>query len=244
MPKLFAQETTVAQTVSNFSFTAARPDTLGSNEYTLVNITIDRSGSTSSFEPQLIKSYQDIIGACRKNPRAENILVRATLFNGSIHEEHGFINLDAIDESKFNISSGGVTALYDSALEGIEATQTYGQQLSDMDYLVNGLVVIVTDGAEYGSRTANPAKIKATLDGIRGGEKMESVKVILIGIGDEGNIVQYLEAFKTDAGFDQFEHIKNTDAKGLAKMANFISRSISSSSQALGTSGPSVNLSI
>jgi uncharacterized protein YegL len=244
MPKLFNQETTVAQTVSNFSFTAARPDTLGSSEYTLVSIALDRSGSVEPFKGELIKAYKEIIGACRKNPRAENILVRATSFNSSLKEEHGFINLDAIDENSFDMSPYGGTALYDSALESVEAAQAYGQKLTDLDFLVNGLVVIVTDGEENSSRTASPAKIKATLDAIKKSEKMESVKVILIGLGADGNIAQYLNVFKDAAGFDQFEHIKNTDAKGLAKMANFISKSISSSSNSLGTGGPSVNLSI
>lgn len=244
MPKLFNQETTVAQTVSNFSFTAARPDTLGSSEYTLVSIALDRSGSVASFEHELVKAYQEIIGACRKNPRAENILVRATVFNGSLVEHHGFINLDAIDESKFSINAFGGTALYDSSLEAIESVQAYGKQLSGMDYLVNGLVVVVTDGEENGSRTASPAKIKKTLETIRHNEEMESVKTILLGLGADGNIASYLNSFKDAAGFDQFEHIKNTDAKGLAKMASFISKSISSSSQSLGSGGPSANLSI
>ena len=244
MPKLYNQEVSAANTASNFSFTAARPDTLGSSEYTLVSIALDRSGSVDNFRHELVRAYQEIIGACRKNPRAENILVRASAFNGSLAEHHGFINLDAINEAKFDLNPQGGTALYDAALEAIESVQAYGEQLSSLDFLVNSLIVIVTDGAENSSRTANPVKIKATLDNIRKGEGMESIKVILIGLGEDGNIAQYLEGFSKESGFDQFVHIKNTDAKGIAKMASFISKSISSSSQALGTSGPSVNLSI
>ncbi len=237
-------DTEVLQTVSNFGFTAQRVDTLGASEYTIVSIAMDVSGSVGGFKNDLEKAYRDVIGSCRKNPRAENLLVRGTSFNDSLNELHGFQGLDTIDEAKTVFFPGGGTALFDSALEGVESIATYGKQLSDMDYLVNGVLFIVTDGDDNASRTANPSKIKDALDKIRASESLESLKVILIGVGNQVTVKNYLDALHKDAGLDQFVWIGSADAKSLAKLADFVSRSISSSSQALGTKGPSQNLTV
>ena len=50
---------------------------------------------------------------------------------------------------------------------------------------------------------------------------------------------QMLDSFAKDGKFDKYEKINNIDAKSLAKLAEFISKSISAQSQALGTGGPS-----
>lgn len=237
-------DTEVLQTVSNFGFTAQRPDTLGASEYTIVGIAVDVSGSVAGFKSDLEKAYRDIIGSCRKNPRAENLLVRGASFNDSLNEIHGFQGLDTIDEAKTSFYPGGGTALFDSALEGVETLGTYGKQLADMDYLVNGVLFVVTDGDDNGSRVANPSKIKAAIEKIRKSETLESLKVILIGVGDQVSVKNYLDTLHQQAGLDQFVWIGNADAKSLAKLADFVSRSISSSSQALGTGGPSQNLTV
>ena len=245
MPKLMGKaDTTVLQTVSNFGFTAQRPETLGASEYTIVGIALDVSGSVSGFRAELEKAYKDIIGSCRKNPRAENLLVRAATFNENLNELHGFQSLDNVDENTISLNPCGGTALFDSALEGVEAISHYAQTLTSMEYLVNGVLFIVTDGDDNGSRIANPGKIKAAIDAIKRKEQLESLKVILIGVGDQGSVQGYLDTFQRDAGFDQFVWIGNADAKALAKLADFVSRSISSSSQALGTGGPSKNLTV
>lgn len=238
-------DTVVLKTVSNFGFTAQKiDDKLGSSEYTLVNILLDVSGSVSGFQTQLQKAYKDVIGACRKNPRAENLLVRGATFNEALTELHGFVALDGIDESKVSFNPFGGTALHDAALESIETVATYGKQLASMDYLINSLVIIVTDGEENSSRTANLNKIKDALENIRKSETLESIKVILIGIGDDARVKGYLDNFANSVGIDQYVHIDKTDAKGLAKLADFVSRSISSSSQSLGTGGQSQNLTV
>lgn len=245
MPKLMGQaDTVVQQTVSNFGFTAQRPETLGASEYTIVGIATDVSGSVYAFKAELERAYKDIIGSCRKNPRAENLLVRATRFSDGLDEMHGFQALEHIDETGVNFNPGGGTALFDASLEGIEAIGTYAKTLVGMEYMVNGVLFIVTDGDDNGSRIGNPSKVKAALDAIRKAENLESLKVILIGVGDQGSVQGYLDTFHKDAGFDQFVWVGNANAKSLAKLADFVSRSISSSSQALGTGGPSQNLTV
>ena len=90
------------------------------------------------------------------------------------------------------------------------------------------------------------------LERARRAEKLESFKAILIGVGspdannpnDPDNATkQYLEEFKDRAGFDQFVWVGASTPQNIAKMAAFVSRSVSSSSQSLGTGGQSQNLS-
>ena len=72
------------------------------------------------------------------------------------------------------------------------------------------------------------------------GESLESVVSILVGVNVASpSMSRLLQAFQVDAGFTQYVEVDNaTDAK-LAKLADFVSRSVSSQSQALGSGGPS-----
>lgn len=245
MGKLLNQtDTEVTKTISQFSFSGKRIDDLESSEYTLANIILDVSSSVSSFKDDLEKAYKEIIGACRKIPTADNILVRAGTFSTQLDELHGFVNLENIDESKIDLNIGGMTALYDAALSVVESISHYAENLTKQDYLVNGVVFVVTDGWENASRVGNVDKIKAAIQQVSKDEQMESLKTILIGVGNEQDVKSELQNFANNAGFDQFLFINGVSASSLAKLANFVSRSISSSSQSLGTGGPSENLTI
>jgi len=63
--------------------------------------------------------------------------------------------------------------------------------------------------------------------------------LIGVGIGDQSQAQQYLDEFKDKSGLSQFINIENADAKTLAKLADFVSKSISSQSSSLGTGGSS-----
>jgi hypothetical protein len=70
------------------------------------------------------------------------------------------------------------------------------------------------------------------------GEHIESLVTVLIGI-NATYCKQYLESFQVNAGLDQYLDVADTNPGKLAKLAAFVSQSISSQSQALGTGGPS-----
>jgi len=65
-----------------------------------------------------------------------------------------------------------------------------------------------------------------------------------VGVGtDSGGLDPYLQAFRAEAGFQQYVGIGQATATELSKLGGFISRSLASQSQALGSGGPSVALS-
>lgn len=239
MGKLLDKDQTQV-TPSNFHFSGARIEDLGAAEYTLAAIAVDVSSSVSPFKSDLQKALGFIVDSLGKSPRKDNLLVRISEFNDRVSELHGFLGLDKIDPQGYSLNVGGCTALYDGIMSSVEAVQQYGESLSDMDFFVNGVVFVVTDGEENASRVANESKIKALLGRIVSAEKLESIKVILISVGNRDTA--FFQKIATDCGIDQYVPIAGTSASDLAKLADFISRSISSSSQSLGTGGPSQNL--
>lgn len=234
----------VAQTVSNFGFSGARIEDLGASEFTLATIAIDLSPSTSGFVDDLKKALSTIIESLAKSPRADNMLVRVESFNEHLTEIHGFAPLSQMAAGDYPLKCGGSgTALFDAILAGVEACGEYGKRLDDKDYTSNAIVFVITDGIENQSRKArNPETIVKAVEQIRMDEHLESIKTILIGVGDASGVQQYLNQVQVDAKLDQYLWIGDATPGKLAKMADFISRSVSSASQALNSGGPSQNL--
>ena len=229
-------------TVSQFQFSGQKLAELTSTEYTLAGVAIDVSASVEPFRTDLEKAYAAVVKACRKAPRAHNLLLRGSTFSDSVSELHGFVELARLHEDQTRFAPNGMTALFDGVLEAVEAVEVYGRDLVAKDFFVNGIVVVVTDGAENRSRKGTVARIRETLARVSQAEQLESLKTILVGVGESKHVKAGLEQFQKDAGFDQFLWAGDATPARLAKMAEFISRSISSASLSLGTGGPSQNL--
>lgn len=245
MPKLMNVGDVEAQkTISNFEFSARKIEELGASEYTLVVIEVDESGSVSDFKSELEKALKSAVGACQKHPRSENIMVRTVSFNEDLREINGFVELSSINVDDYDdqINPSGGTALWDATLDSLECVKQYGENLVDMDYSCNAIMFIITDGEENSSKIGSTDKIKKTIQKIKKEEKLESIQTVLVGVGDEPEVQQYLESFKDEVGIDQFVWIGDATPAKLAKLGNFVSQSISSTSQALGTGAPSQDI--
>ncbi|MCP4220544.1 MAG: VWA domain-containing protein [bacterium] len=234
----------VHKTLSDYQFSGVGTDSLDGSEYTIVQLLVDASSSVSAFRKDLEKTVKHVMEACKKSPRSENLLFRVALFSGqykgSIEELHGFTVLSSIDAKNYmgSIRPCGATPLYDAALSSLESLEVYGGSLADQDYLVNAILFVMTDGCENVSRIKDAGRIKKTLKKIRRAEKLESVRMILIGI-DDLHINNELNAFKDEAGFDEYVSMGDVKPEKLAKLAQFVSQSISAASRALGTGGAS-----
>ncbi len=236
---------------SGFSFTGATIDELGATEYTLVTIALDESGSISGYETQISDMLTEAIKACNKSARSNNLMVRTIRFgsqyrsrNGNgVDELHGFKTLAEIDLNSYpKLNGGGATPLCDAVYSGVGAMNAYAKSLQDMDFDVNGITFVITDGGENAS-TASMKMVKDSLTESIKGEVMESHVSVLIGIDtgysdDKDN----LETFQRETGMTQFIWAGDASKGKLAKLAAFVSQSISSTSVALGTGGPSQNI--
>lgn len=243
MPRLIDEKmNTMAIGGSNFSFRGTRIEHLGATEYTLVTIAVDETGSVGGFAGELRNMLVTAVEACKKSPRSDNILIRVVTFSSTykngVNEVHGFRPLAEINAADYpELRPGGMTPLCDAVFSTIGATNAYGAKLMDDDFGVNGIAFVITDGGENAS-TATMAMVKKEAQKSVAGETLESMISVLVGI-NAADCLAALEQFRQDAGMTQFVDAKDATARKLAKLAEFVSRSVSSQSQALGTGGPS-----
>jgi len=236
MPDVIDSSMDALQTASNYKFSATRIENLGAPEYTLATSVCDASGSVMDFKDDLEKCLKTVAESCQKSPRAENLMYRVAAFNNGVYEVHGFKLLSDINPGDYDdcINPSGMTALFDATHTAIEATKDYGKILVDQDFAVNAVIFIITDGFENAS-SVGINSIKDVIRQTQHDECLESLTTVLIGVGNEPNLVDELKAFKDDGGLNQFIAIGEATPAKLAKLASFISRSISSTSQALGS---------
>lgn len=233
---------------SHFKFSAKKIETLGATEYTLALLVIDRSGSVGGYDNLINKAVQEVVKSCRRSPRADNLLLRVITFDHDVEEVHGFKTLMDCNEADYaNVCQPrGTTALHDAVYNGVMSAVQYGKDLVSNDFAVNCAIFVITDGEDNASKVSRKMVADA-LDQARRSESLESIMPVLIGVGtgadDANGLGSYLQGFKDEAGFQQYVYIDRADEKKLAKLGGFISQSISSQSQALGSGGSSKSLS-
>ena len=233
-----------ALTTNTYGYSATRLNALGAAEYTLVTVACDVSGSVSPFRRDLEDTLQSIVQACRLSPRADNLMLRLVAFDDTLKEIHGFKLLEHCHTKDYagTLKIGGSTALYDAAENAVSAATDYAARLCAGDFAANAIVFVVTDGMDNAS-TLTARAVQAALAAAVTSEALESLVSVLIGVNVADRTVGgYLQDFRCDAGFTQYVEIGKADAKTLAKLADFVSRSISAQSQSLGTGGPSQSL--
>lgn len=250
MPKMMpADDMDVTQIPGpgTFQFSAVRPENLGATEYTLVSIVVDETGSVFHFATELLNTVKSIVEACQKSPRAENLMIRLLSFNDKVTEIHGFKPLSTINPKDYKpFNPDGITALYDAVYSSVSATLLYAKLLSDQDFDVNAAVYIITDGMDNKS-LITPAMIADKIKKAKIGEDIESMITVLVGLKDpkdkSNDVSKALEKFQKQAHLTQYVDAGDATPKRLAKLAQFVSQSIASQSQALGTGAASQPLS-
>jgi hypothetical protein len=76
------------------------------------------------------------------------------------------------------------------------------------------------------------------------GESLESLNVTLIGVNmNNPTVISELDKLQKACNITQFVSIADATSTSIAKIAGFISKSVISQSQALGSGGPSQTLS-
>lgn len=228
-------ESTIIKGASNFSFSATKIDDLESTEYTLVTIVVDTSSSVYEFKDTLLKMVKAIVEACKKSPRAEYLMLRVLTFASSLDELHGFKMLNMINADDYKpFNPNGMTALYDATYSAIGAEITYAQNLIKQGYNVNGCLYIITDGEENNS-SVTIDEIKRKIGTSMKQEVIESLLTVLIGLNTSGSVSKSLSMFKDKAMLSVYIDAGDATPQKLAKLADFVSSSISSSSMVLGT---------
>jgi len=234
-----------------FGFSGIDPEDLTNpeDEYTLVSIAEDVSPSTSDVRKAMAEGMKTVNLACKKDPRCAKLMVHATRFGSKINEVHGFKPVNDIDANAYTASPtiGHSTCLYDAIYNGIAACSHYAEILDKSgDISSNAIVFVFTDGMDNAS-TVGPQTILEKLEEIKMKEVLESIKIIILGFSDpnssyQADVAKYLKKLTEDLGLDQHVDVGAMTPAQAAKVFGFVSHSISSQSQNLGTGGPSQNL--
>jgi uncharacterized protein YegL len=230
---------------NNFQYSATAPDKLEGTSYTLVHLVVDVSGSVGAYANELEQCVKQVIEGCEKSPYRDRLLIRTVMFNRNVTEFHGFRPLEKCELNDYSgsIRTGGATSLYDAVYSATESTKSYAKSLYQNDLDVNAIIVIITDGADVSSKMTQ-TEVSNSIKSVLQNEELESLRMILIGVNTAiQGCADYLDSFCKEAGIDQFEKIEKVTGNGFAKMADFVSKSISAQSQAIGTGAPSVSLS-
>lgn len=226
----------------SYGYSRTKIDDLGSSEYTIVNIVVDVSGSTSYFRDELEKAIQEIVSACSHSPRSDSLLIRVTVFSDNVQEFHGYKLLSQCNVQDYQgclSRGGGSTALFDATCDAIDTVQDYAINLHTNDFRANGIVIVLTDGDDNVSKYT-VSNVKTKLEGVVREEKLESLVTIFVGVNiNDPHISTCLRTFHTNAGIREYVEIAQANANTLAKLAQFVSKSIAAQSQALGTGGAS-----
>jgi uncharacterized protein YegL len=232
---------------TSFGYSATRIDELGATEYTTVDLIVDTSGSVDAYAREMEKAIQEIVNACKLSPRADNLMIRFVTFNDQMEEIHGYKLLENCNLSDYDgvLNCGGMTALYDASENAVLSAVDYAKSLTENDFAVNSIVFFVTDGCDNRSAVSEAA-VKKALESAVQSEATESMVSILIGVGTghHPGVSQRLKEFEQNADITQYVETQDANAKTLAKLAEFVSKSISAQSQALGTGGPSTPTSL
>lgn len=226
---------------TGFHFSAVRVQNLGATEYTLFGLAADRSGSLQGFDADIEGCVRSVFESCQRSPRADNLMARYVTFNHALTEVHGFKQLADCHLASYagTIRTGGGTALYDASVNVVDSMATYGKSLIAQDYMVNGIVVVLTDGIDESS-TLRANAVKDALTRAMKSESLESLVSILVGINVQNpQVGDYLRRFKDETGFREYVELKDATPKTLARLAGFISKSVSSQSTSLGSKAPS-----
>jgi hypothetical protein len=222
---------------SDFSFSATRIGALGAAEYTLVGIAVDASPSVDPFKAREEACIAEIVKACRRSPRADNLMLRLSQFNAKVDEIHGFKPLLACNPADYQgtLKISGATAAFDAAKNQLTALLQYGRDLKAADLTVNAITFVITDGEDNVSK-ATTADVREALRQARREEALDSVLAVLVGVNvTDPSVSASLQRFRDEAGFDAYLEIDNADEAALARVAAFASRSIQAQSKALGT---------
>jgi len=234
---------------ANYGYTGAVIEDLESAENTIAATLFDESGSTRAFAKQMEMAVQQIVKFLRRSPRADNLIYGHYHFDSSLKEILGWTPLAQIEDDRFDgcWAGGGCTNLWYSEDRALSYMRDYALQMANQRYMCNGILCTLTDGGEYSPQYSDghgwkEDQVVEAFKTTASCEDLESLVSIMIGINPDPGVQQELQEHAEKVGYTRYLPVEKADENTLAKIADFISKSIVSQSQALGTQGPSTNI--
>lgn len=133
----------------------AAMDNITATDVTLITVLIDASSSigTSNLEQAVRDGQNMLLDAFAGSKERDSVMMALWSFNQTQNVYHSYIPVtDATRLNAQNYQSGGATALYDTWCDALAANVAYATQLRATGTPCRSIVVVITDGADYGSQ--------------------------------------------------------------------------------------------
>jgi uncharacterized protein YegL len=159
-------------------------DNIMATDVTLITVLIDASSSigTSGLEQAVRDGQNQLVDSFAGSKEKDAILMALWSFNQTQNVYHSYVPVsDATRLNGQNFQAGGATALYDTWCDALAANVAYAEQLRATGTPCRSVVVVITDGGDYGSkrRAGDCARISADL------LKSEQFVLAFVGVGAE-----------------------------------------------------------
>ena len=146
----------------------AAMENITATDVTLITVLIDASSSigTSHLEQAVRDGQNQLLEAFAGSKERDSVLMALWSFNQTQNVYHSYVPVpDAVRLDAHNYQPGGATALYDTWCDALAANVAYATQLRATGTPCRSIVVVITDGADYGSkrRAADCAQISRDL---------------------------------------------------------------------------------
>ncbi len=239
MPK-FSNVLETQTTPSGLRFSAVGLGDLKENEYVLVTIVVDTSGSVADHVPAIETCLQELIKGCHKSPKRNSLLVRVIAFGTQVTEIHGFKPLSTIDADDYHkvLGASGSTAMYQAVLNAIESAVKFGQQLQAQTITAASAIYVIGDGGDR-MGVVTPKQILKANKLAKLAENLESSQLVFIHFEnpDEPAAAVETERFVREAELTQHVDMGAATPAKMAHLGGLISRSVSTVSATIGA-GP------
>lgn len=227
---------TVRQVAKGSGVTA---DEYRESEALLVTVMVDDSGSIfgesasgTNNAPAIIEGYNGLLEALLGAKQKGRILVSCRYLNGTILCPYTYLE-QAPKMSASNFFSGGGTPLYDQSVVLFGAVMAKAREFEDKGVGVRTWTLLISDGADYGSRSAtaqNVAALAATLTS-------EAHMVLALGVND--GATDFKDVFQKMGVREERILVSANDPKAIRKTLRLASQSAAAFNEpvAAGSSG-------
>lgn len=196
-------------------------DDLESENVNLMMIGIDQSGSMGQYRIEMCQCLADFKDALENSKEANEILVARANFSDNV-EITGY---KAINEFDTQYGVYGMTAMYDTVVEGSQKMLEYRKFLRDQGVRVKCVFAIFSDGFENGSH-ASLSTAKQAITNLNN----EEITTAFISFGSDAKV----EA--QQLGFVNILEV-GSSASELRKAFNCLSKSVIESSKSVVSDG-------
>jgi uncharacterized protein YegL len=192
------------------------------SDVTLITVLIDASSSiaTANLEQAVRDGQNLLVDAFAGAKEAPSILMALWTFNQDLTVRHSFLpvgDAEHLDDKSYR--GCGSTRLYDGWCDALASNVAYAQRLRDGGTPTRSVVVVITDGADYGSKRTAGECARLSRELLRS----EQFILAFVGVGDDTDFRKVARSMGVPDGCVAVQ--KDVRASELRKLFQMISQS-------------------